>query len=197
MMESALAVVAAYLLGSMPFGFWIGRLMGHDLRVEGSGNTGATNALRVLGKEVGILVMVLDIGKGTLAVVIASQLGGTGTEVLAATAAVLGHAFPVFLRFRGGKAVATGAGAMLGLAPITAVIAFTVWIAVIGLTRYVSLASLIAAVLFPILAIAFDEPWPVIAFTLCAASFVFWRHRANIARLRAGKERRLSLRGAR
>jgi acyl phosphate:glycerol-3-phosphate acyltransferase len=197
MMESGLAVVAAYLLGSMPFGFWIGRLMGHDLRVEGSGNTGATNALRVLGKEVGILVMVLDIGKGTLAVVIASQLGGTGTEVLAATAAVLGHAFPVFLRFRGGKAVATGAGAMLGLAPITAVIAFTVWIAVIGLTRYVSLASLIAAVLFPILAIAFDEPWPVIAFTLCAASFVFWRHRANIARLRAGKERRLSLRGAR
>jgi glycerol-3-phosphate acyltransferase PlsY len=196
MTGSLLAVVIAYLLGSIPFGFWIGRMMGHDLRVEGSGNTGATNALRVLGREVGILVMVLDIAKGTLAVVIGSQLGGTGTEVLAATAAVLGHAFPVFLRFRGGKAVATGAGAMLGLAPITAVIAFTVWIAVIALTRYVSVASLIAATLFPILAVAFGSPWPVIAFTLAAASFVFWRHRANIARLRAGTESRLSLRGA-
>ena len=190
------AVAIAYLLGSMPFGYWIGRLRGVDLRAEGSGNTGATNALRVLGRKLGVLVMALDIGKGTLAVLIAAQLGGTGTEVLAATAAVIGHAFPVFLSFKGGKAVATGAGAMLGLAPITAVIAFAVWLVVIAVTRYVSVASLIAAVLFPILAIVFDRPWPEIAFTLAAASFVFWRHRANIARLRAGTENRLSLRGA-
>jgi glycerol-3-phosphate acyltransferase PlsY len=190
------AVAIAYLLGSMPFGYWIGRLRGVDLRAEGSGNTGATNALRVLGRKLGVLVMALDIGKGTVAVLIAAQLGGTGTEVLAATAAVIGHAFPVFLSFKGGKAVATGAGAMLGLAPITAVIAFAVWLVVIAVTRYVSVASLIAAVLFPILAIVFDRPWPVIAFTLAAASFVFWRHRANIARLRAGTENRLSLRGA-
>jgi glycerol-3-phosphate acyltransferase PlsY len=196
-MDTALAIAIAYLLGSMPFGYWIGRLMGKDLRREGSGNTGATNALRVLGRKVGILVMVLDIGKGTLAVVIASHLGGTGTEVLAATAVVLGHAFPLFLRFRGGKAVATGAGAMLGLAPITAVIAFAVWVALIALTRYVSVASLLTAVLFPILAIVFDSPWPVVAFALCAATFVFWRHRANIGRLRAGNESRISLRGAR
>jgi glycerol-3-phosphate acyltransferase PlsY len=196
-MSRVLAAVAiAYLLGSMPFGYWIGRLRGVDLRAEGSGNTGATNALRVLGRKLGVLVMALDIGKGTLAVLIAAQLGGTGTEVLAATAAVIGHAFPVFLRFKGGKAVATGAGAMLGLAPITAVIAFAVWLAVIALTRYVSVASQIAAELFPIQAIEFDRPWPVIAITQAAASFVFWRHRANIARLRAGTENRLSLRGA-
>jgi acyl phosphate:glycerol-3-phosphate acyltransferase len=192
----ALSALIGYLLGSVPFGYWIGLARGVDLRTTGSGNTGATNALRTLGRGLGILVMALDIGKGALAVVIASLLGGTGAEVAAATAAVLGHAFPVFLNFRGGKAVATGAGAMLALAPITGVIAFTVWIVIVLTTRYVSVASLIAAVLFPILAVVFDRPWPVVAFTLATASFVIWRHRANIARLRAGTENRLTLRRA-
>ena len=194
MIEQALTLAAAYLLGSMPFGYWVGRLRGVDLRTQGSGNTGATNVLRVLGRRLGALVMALDIAKGAVAVLIAAGVGGTGLEVLAATAAVLGHAFPIFLAFRGGKAVATAAGAMLTLAPAVTMIVFTLWV-VVGLgTRYVSLASLVAAVAFPILSIAFGEPWPVVAFTLGGAVFVFWRHRTNIARLRAGTEHRLDLR---
>src|SRR5205807_1663663 len=128
---------------------------------------------------------------------IASTLGGIGAEVLAAVAAVLGHAFPVFLRFRGGKAVATGAGAMFGLAPAIAAAVFAIWIVVGLLTRYVSVASMVAAVAFVTLAVVTDQPWPVVVFTVFATSVVFWRHRTNIARLRAGTEHRLNLRGAR
>ena len=113
-MTSLLAIAVAYLLGSCAFGYWAGLLRGVDLRDQGSGNTGGTNAVRVLGAKIGVPVIALDIFKGTAAVLIAGRLGGTGTEVLAACGAVLGHTFPVFLRFRGGKAVATGAGAMLG-----------------------------------------------------------------------------------
>ena len=192
-MNNLLAVAIGYLLGSCTFGYWAGRLRGIDLRDEGSGNTGGTNAVRVLGPKVGIPVIALDILKGTAAVVIAGHLGGTGTEVLAGTAAVLGHTFPLFLRFRGGKAVATGAGAMLGLAPAIAVAVFVLWIALGLITRYVSVASMLSAVAFMLAAIVTDEPWPVIAFTVFASGVVFWRHRGNLARLRDGTENRLNL----
>jgi acyl phosphate:glycerol-3-phosphate acyltransferase len=191
--NTLIAIVAAYLLGSCAFGFWAGKLRGIDLRTQGSRNTGGTNAVRVLGAKVGGPVIVLDILKGTAAVVIASQLGGTGTEVLAATAAVVGHTFPLFLGFRGGKAVATGAGAMLGLAPWIALGVIAFWIALGLITRYVSVASMLSAVAFVVSAIVTDKPWPVVAFTLFGAGVVFWRHRANIARLRAGTENRLNL----
>jgi glycerol-3-phosphate acyltransferase PlsY len=197
-MDSLLAVLIGYLLGSCPFGYWAGRLRGVDLRTAGSGNTGGTNAIRVLGPAYGVPALLLDIAKGSAAVLIASQLGGTGTEVLAATAAILGHTFSVFLGFRGGgKAVATGAGAMLALAPEVTIPVAVVWVALALLTRYISGASMVSAVVVVVGVIATGQPWPVIAFTLFGAGLVIWRHRSNIARLRAGTENRLNLRGAR
>jgi acyl phosphate:glycerol-3-phosphate acyltransferase len=197
-MEALLAVAIGYLLGSCPFGYWAGRLKGVDLRTQGSGNTGGTNAIRVLGPRIGVPALLLDIAKGAAAVLIASQLGGTGTEVLAAAGAILGHTCSVFLGFRGGgKAVATGAGAMLALAPEITLPVAVVWIVVALLTRYTSVASMVSAVVLLIGVIVSDQPWPVIAFTLFGAGVVIWRHRSNIARLRAGTENRLNLRGAR
>lgn len=197
MTDAVLAILIGYLIGSCPFGYWAGLLKGIDLRKEGSGNTGGTNAVRVLGPKIGIPVIVLDVLKGTAAVLIASSLGGTGAEVLAAVAAVLGHTFPIFLRFRGGKAVATGAGAMFGLAPEIALGVTILWLVVALLTRYVSVASMVAALAFVVSAILTGQPWPVVAFTVFGTCIVFWRHRTNIARLRAGTENRVNLRGAR
>lgn len=198
MTDTLLAIAIGYLLGSCPFGYWAGRLKGVDLRTQGSGNTGGTNAIRVLGPRIGVPALVLDIAKGVAAVLIASRLGGTGTEVLAAAAAMLGHTCSIFLGFRGGgKAVATGAGAMLALAPEVTLPVAVVWIAVSLLTRYISVASMVSAVVLLAGVIVTDQPWPVIAFALFGAAVVIWRHRSNIARLRAGTENRLNLRGAR
>jgi acyl phosphate:glycerol-3-phosphate acyltransferase len=196
MRDAVLAVVIGYLLGSLPFGYWAGRLKGVDLRKVGSGNTGGTNAIRILGARWGVPVILLDIAKGVVAVLIARELAGVTAEVLAATAAVLGHAFPIFLRFRGGKAVAVGAGAMFALAPGIGVLVTLVWFIVAAVTRYVSLASLATAVAFPTLTFVFDQPWPVRLFALAGGLFVIWRHRSNIARLRAGTEHRINLRRA-
>jgi glycerol-3-phosphate acyltransferase PlsY len=192
-----LSIVIGYLLGSCPFGYWAGRLRGVDLRKEGSGNTGGTNAVRVLGPALGVPVIMLDVLKGTAAVLIAAQLGGVGSEALAGAAAVVGHTFPVFLGFRGGKAVATGAGAMLGLAPGISVIVVILWILLGLVTRYVSVASMLSAVAFVLLAIFTGQPWPIVVFTLFGAGLVFWRHRTNITALRNGTERRLNLPGVR
>jgi glycerol-3-phosphate acyltransferase PlsY len=195
----ALAAAAiGYVLGSCPFGYWAGRLRGVDLREHGSGNTGGTNAIRVLGPAVGVPALALDIAKGAAAVGIASQLGDTGTEVVAAAAAVFGHTRSLFLGFRGGgKAVATGGGAMLALAPEVALPVMVLWVAISLATRYISVASMVSAVALVVGAVISDQPWPVVAFSVFGAVLVVWRHRANIARLRAGTEHRLSLRGAR
>ena len=193
MSGTALAVVVAYLLGSLPFGYWAGRLAGVDLRQAGSGNTGGSNAVRVLGVRYGVPVILLDVAKGVVAVLIAAQLGGAGTQVLAAVAVVLGHVFPLFLGFRGGKAVATGGGSMLALAPPAGLGIVAVWLAVAFATRYVSLASITAAVSAPTLCLALDEPWPVTLYALVGGMLVILRHRTNIARLRAGTEHRLNL----
>jgi glycerol-3-phosphate acyltransferase PlsY len=196
MTDSIAAIAIGYLLGSIPFGYIAGWMRGIDLREHGSHNTGGTNAVRVLGAKYGAPVIIADIAKGALAVVLAGQIGGTSQEVLAATAAVIGHAFPLFLHFSGGKAVATGAGAMVALVPPVGVFVMLEWVALALLTRYISVASMVSAASFPILCIATGQPWQVVAFTLAGAIFVFWRHRANIARLRAGNENRLNLRGA-
>jgi len=196
MTDALAAVVIGYLLGSLPFGYWAGRLKGVDLRQVGSGNTGGTNAIRILGARYGVPVILLDMAKGVVAVLIARELAGVTAEVLAATAAVLGHAFPIFLRFRGGKAVAVGAGAMFALTPVIGVLVTLVWFIVAAGTRYVSLASLATAVAFPTLTFVFGEPWPIRLFALAGGLFVIWRHRSNIARLRAGTEHRINLRRA-
>lgn len=194
MRDVVLAGVMGYLLGSLPFAYWAGLLKGVDLRKVGSGNPGGTNAIRVLGARYGVPVILLDMAKGVAAVLIAGQFGDVTAQVVAAAAAVFGHAFPIFLRFQGGKAVAVGAGAMFALAPGIGVLVTLVWFVVAAITRYASLASLATAVAFPTLTFVFDQPWPVRIFALAGGLFVIWRHRTNIGRLRAGTENRINLR---
>lgn len=195
MTDGIIAVAAGYLLGSLPFGYWAGRLRGIDLRLAGSGNTGATNAMRVLGMKIGLPVMGLDIGKGVAAVVIAGGLSENNlVPVLAGAAAVVGHMYPLFLGFKGGKGVATGAGTMFALVPWIGLAAFALWLGVSLATRYVSVGSVVAAVAYPAAAFVTGQPWPVRLFALGTGIWVVWRHRANIARLRAGTEHRINLR---
>jgi acyl phosphate:glycerol-3-phosphate acyltransferase len=189
------AVAAGYLLGSLPFGYWAGRLRGIDLRLAGSGNTGATNVMRVLGLKIGVVVMALDIGKGVAAVLIARSVSDNELVwVLAAAAAVVGHMYPLFLGFKGGKGVAVGAGTMLALVPWMGVAAFVLWLCISLATRYVSIGSVVTAIAYPAAAFLTDQPWPVRLFALGAGAWVIWRHRGNIARLRAGTEHRINLR---
>jgi acyl phosphate:glycerol-3-phosphate acyltransferase len=198
MTDAVVAMAAGYLLGSLPFGYWAGRLRGIDLRLAGSGNTGATNAMRVLGLKIGIPVMALDIGKGAAAVVVArSVFDDELVWVLAAAAAVAGHMYPLFLGFKGGKGVATGAGTMLALVPWMGVAAFVLWLCVSLATRYVSIGSVVTAIAYPATAFLTGQPWPVRLFALGTGLWVIWRHRANIARLRAGTEHRINLRALR
>lgn len=195
MTEAVAAIAVGYLLGSLPFGYWAGRLRGIDLRLVGSGNTGATNAMRVLGLKVGIPVMILDIGKGVAAVVIARGLSSEDiVPVLAAAAAVAGHMYPLFLGFKGGKGVATGAGTMLALVPAIGLAAFVLWLTVSLATRYVSIGSVVTAIAYPAMCLATGQPWPITLYALVAGLWVIWRHRTNIARLRAGTEHRINLR---
>jgi glycerol-3-phosphate acyltransferase PlsY len=195
MTGAIIAIGVGYLLGSLPFGYWAGRLRGIDLRLAGSGNTGATNVMRVLGLKIGVGVMALDIGKGVAAVLIARSVSDNELVwVLAAAAAVVGHMYPLFLGFKGGKGVAVGAGTMLALVPWMGVAAFVLWLCISLATRYVSIGSVVTAIAYPAAAFLTDQPWPVRLFALGTGAWVIWRHRGNIARLRAGTEHRLSLR---
>ena len=195
-MTSALVIVAGYLVGSMPFGYWLVRATkGVDIRKVGSGNIGASNVWREFGRGYGIPVVVLDVAKGFVPALVGTLLVGELTGVLAGGAAMLGHWRPLFLRFeKGGKTVATAGGAFLGVAPIVGGIGAVVWVVVFLLFRYASLASILAALSLPVVAAALEEPWPVIAFGAIAAVAVVLLHRPNIARLRAGTERRFQYR---
>jgi glycerol-3-phosphate acyltransferase PlsY len=192
-MREALAVALAYLLGSVPFAYLAGLLRGVDLRRVGSGNLGAANVFRSLGRGTGIAVMVADIGKGVAAVLIARALTDDPWPVIAGGAAVLGHVFPVWLRFRGGKGVAVGAGAIIGLMPLMSAVLLGLWVIVLLATRYTSLASITAAVAATPLAWAFGYPWYYVVFTALAALLVLARHRANFGRLSRGQEARIDL----
>jgi acyl phosphate:glycerol-3-phosphate acyltransferase len=189
-------VVAGFVLGSMPWGYWLVRLVKHeDIRKQGSGNIGATNVWRVYGWRLGLPVAVLDTAKGFVPAFVGTQVVSDLAGVLAGAAAMLGHSRPLFLKFqRGGKGVATAGGAFLGVAPLVGAIGAAVWIAVFVLSRYASLASMVAAVSLPVVAVLLDEPWPVVAFAALAAVAVVFLHRANIARLRSGTESRFSFR---
>jgi len=180
----------------MPFGYWVVRLFKReDIRRVGSGNIGATNVWRTYGRWYGIPIVLLDVAKGFVPALVAALLVNDLAGVLAGGAAMLGHWRPLFLGFqKGGKMVATCGGVLFALAPWTGLAAVGVWLAVFVLTRYASLASLVAAVALPVLAVAFGEPWPVIAFTAAAGAAVILLHRANIGRLRAGTESRFSFR---
>lgn len=191
-----LLVACGYALGSMPWGLWLPRLLrGVDVRTLGSGNPGASNVWRTLGFKMGLAVAFLDIAKGAAAAGLGLWLGGDLVGVLAGVAAMVGHWRPLFLRFeRGGKTVATTGGVALAVALFPALAAAGVWILVFLLTRFASLASIVAAVSLPLFALLFDASWPVLAFTAGAALAILVLHRANIRRLLAGEEHRMALR---
>lgn len=186
------ALVIAYLLGSIPFGYLLVKWRtGVDVRSAGSGNIGATNVLRTTGRAAGVVTLLLDIGKGYVAVWIASRLTG-GVELWESTAALAvmaGHAYPVFLRFHGGKAVASFIGAFLRLTPLPLIAALIVFLGVAVWTRHISLGSIAAAATFPLAVwLILQASWPVMAASILAAVFVIYRHSSNIERLHTGTE---------
>ena len=189
-----LSLLIGYLLGSMPSGFLAGRwLKNIDLRTIGSGSTGATNVLRNVGKGPALVVFLIDVGKGAAAVLIARALGlGDWIQVLAGLTALAGHIWPVWLGFKGGKAVATGLGLFLGLAWPVGLASFGVFLAVFSLSRYVSLASVLAAISLPLLMAAGTDSNANLVVALVAMLLVLWRHRSNIKRLINGTEPKLS-----
>jgi glycerol-3-phosphate acyltransferase PlsY len=200
-MLAALQVVAvAYLIGSIPFSFLVARAFGvHDVRQVGSGNVGATNVLRSAGKAAGALALLLDLGKGAAASALSGRLA-PGDPILpaaAAIAAVIGHMYPVWLRFQGGKGVATGLGAFAPLVPKAAGAALVVFAVVAAATRYVSLGSVAGAVSLAALAFALHGPDPVAVAAALTAALVVLRHRSNLRRILGGTERRMGQPGPR
>lgn len=194
----AVAVVLAYLIGGIPFGLIIVKLTtGADVRESGSGNIGATNVLRTTGAAAGVLTLVLDAAKAWIAVWIAARLSG-GSEFwmsLAAFAVLAGHAWSVWLRFKGGKAVATFIGAYAYLAPLPLLAVIILFVFLVAWTKYLSLGSVIAAGLFPVACWMILHPaWPLLVSAAASAILVIDRHRGNIGRIRAGKERIFSFR---
>jgi glycerol-3-phosphate acyltransferase PlsY len=223
--QTVLALILAYLVGSIPFGLLIGFAKGVDIRAHGSGNIGATNAIRVLGKKLGALCFALDVLKGLLPTLLlglwlgvaGNRLPTTGEAFVhlgLAACAMLGHIFPVWLKFKGGKGVATGFGATLGVWPqmtIPALGALVVWIVCARITRYVSLSSIVAGVCLPVFVVIgamlagpegasriefASRAWPYWTVGLLLALLVIVRHRANIGRLRAGTEPKIGAKRA-
>ncbi len=197
-MTTALVLVGAYLLGSVPFGYWVVRVAkGEDIRASGSGSIGASNVWRTYGKGYGIPIVLLDIGKGFAPALVGTLLEGELVGVLAGGAAMLGHWRPLFLGFqKGGKMVATAAGTFLGVVPLFGLLSAGVWLLLFVVTRYTSVASIVTGIVLPILALFLGESWPVVAFAVLAGAFVVYLHRPNLARLRAGTESRFRLRRA-
>ena len=197
-MADLFAVLAAYLMGSIPFAQLLSKRRGVDLRRVGSGNVGASNVLRTLGVRPAVLAMMLDAVKGTVAVLVAQRLtNGVAAPVMAGLASMVGHVYPVWLRFRGGKGVATAAGAFAVLAPVAAAVAAGAFLLTVALTRFISVGSMVAALTLAAWAIASDAPTIVGIGAAIGAALVLIGHRANVERLVAGTERRVGQRGVR
>jgi acyl phosphate:glycerol-3-phosphate acyltransferase len=195
-----LVVIIAYLIGSIPFGYLVVRVKGGgDVRETGSGGTGATNVSRRAGRAAGVITLILDALKGVIAILVAKSLLNTdNTDWLiaaAAIAALLGHIFPVWLAFRGGKGVATGVGIFLALAPLAVLFAGVIFVAVVALTKYVSLGSILAAATIPLFVWLFAREVdlnPLLTAAVAGALLIVYAHRGNITRLLSGTESRLS-----
>ena len=187
-----LVVLSAYAIGSVPFAWLLARRWGaHDLRHVGSGNLGAANVLRASGVTAGLLVALLDITKGALSVVIARYVSDQPAAPAAAgLAAIVGHIYPVWLRFRGGKGVATACGVFFVLAPLAIAPALSIFAVTVWLTKYISLGSVLASVALPPIAYFAGSPAPAVVAACAAAALIVFRHRSNLARLHGGRERR-------
>lgn len=197
-MADLIAVVAAYLVGSIPFAQLLSKRRGIDLRRVGSGNVGASNVLRTLGVRPAVVAMMLDAVKGTVAVLVAQRLtNGVAAPVIAGLASMIGHVYPVWLRFRGGKGVATAAGAFAVLTPVAVAAAMGVFLLTVAVTRFISVGSMAAALTLAGWAIASDAPTVVGIGAAVGAALVIIGHRANVLRLVAGTERRVGQRGVR
>lgn len=194
-MTIALAALIGYFLGSIPFGLVLTRLTGGpDIRNIGSGNIGATNVLRTGNKGIAALTLLLDAGKAAGAGYLALHLFGAPTQFIAAAAALFGHCYPVWLRFKGGKGVATFFGALLGLVWPVGLVAATTWLLVAYTTKYSSAAALCAAAFSTAVSVMFF-PWPVTTMIGFMTVLIVWRHRENIARLKAGTESKIGQEG--
>ncbi len=187
------ACLGSYLVGSIPSGLILGKAIWNiDLRQYGSHNIGATNAWRTIGKQAGVLIFLCDLLKGVFGVWLGDTLSGTPISlVLGGIFAIIGHSWSFFLRFKGGKGVATGLGVILSLMTVPAIIIFAIWFAIVKITGYVSLGSIIGAALVPVFAWLFGEPCATIGFGCLAAAFVIFRHKENIQRLLAGTESKI------
>ena len=188
-------IILSYLLGSIPSGLWIGKLFfGKDIRQYGSGNLGGTNTFRTLGAKAGFAVTILDVLKGTAATLLPVAFGISAElhPLLAGTIAVVGHMFPIFAGFRGGKAVATSGGVVLGYAPFLFLIIFLTFFLALYITKYVSLSSMITAVVALLLSFFMQRgdgvDIPLVIVIACLALFIVYRHRANISRIKQGTE---------
>lgn len=188
-------ILIGYAFGSVPFAFLLARRAGIDVRVAGSGNVGAANVLRTTGTPLGVLVMSLDILKGVATVLLASVVEGRHSAMAAAgAAAVVGHIYPVWLRFHGGKGVAVAAGVFSVLAPVATVSAAGVFLLVVWTSRVISLGSVVATVTLPSVALLLGESSPVVAAAAGTGALILFRHRANVRRILSGTERRVGLR---
>ncbi|HUP02969.1 MAG TPA: glycerol-3-phosphate 1-O-acyltransferase PlsY [Bryobacteraceae bacterium] len=191
-MMPLLSLAAAYLLGAIPFGYLLVKWKtGGDVRASGSGNIGATNVLRTTGRAAGVATLLLDIAKGYLAVWLASQLtqGDALWTALAALAVMAGHAYPIFLKFKGGKAVASFLGAFLFITPVAVGASLLVFVAAVAWTKYISLGSIICTACFPLAVWLLQKPpLPVLLASVLAGTFIIYKHSSNIQRLREGSE---------
>lgn len=186
-------IIVGYLIGSIPFSYIVGRLWaGIDIRRCGSGNVGMTNVWRNAGPAAGLTALILDLGKGMLAVWLARQFGNDLVVALSGIAVLVGHSWPVFLGFKGGKLVATGVGVITAISPPVGIIAMLIWILVTGVTRYVSVGSITTIASIPFLMFAFSLGPPFLALGVFAAFFVVYKHIPNIKRLLAGTEPKIA-----
>jgi glycerol-3-phosphate acyltransferase PlsY len=191
----AVVVLAAYLIGSIPFALILARRWGADLRQVGSGNLGAANVMRASGVAAGVLVAALDIAKGAASVWLAERVGGDAALPAAAgLAAIVGHIYPVWLRFRGGKGVATACGVFSMLTPLAVPPALAIFAAVVWFTQYVSLGSVLASIAVPPIAYALGSPAPGVMAAAAASALIVFRHRSNVSRMWMGTERRVGAR---
>jgi glycerol-3-phosphate acyltransferase PlsY len=189
---AGLSILLGYLAGSVPFAFLLARRAGIDVRRVGSGNVGAANVMRTTGVRRAIIVMALDVAKGAAAVALVNVIsGGAAIAALTGAAAVVGHIYPVWLRFHGGKGIAVAAGVFGVLSPVATVIALALFVLTVWSTRYISLGSVAATLALPPAAWLTGSPGAVVGAAAGTASLILFRHRANLLRLRTGTERRI------